>query len=155
MAALSQARNDVLRKEGDIIALPMLAGQKIYEGSTALIEGTSGYAITNDGTTKTLTAGDVFAGICVETQDNSAGSNADLKVRTRSSGSFVLPFASGDSIAQANVGDKVYINNTSDDGEVTITADAGADLEIGVLIAIEGTDLGRVLIDGAYGNVAA
>lgn len=146
MAALSAARNDVLRKQGDEVAYPVLAGQKIYEGSTVLIEASSGYAITNDGTTKTISAGDMFVGICAETADNTSGSNGDVEVRVYAKGTFELPFASGDSIAQANVGDTVLNNNTSDDGEVTITDDAGIDVAVGKLIGIAGTDKGRVAI---------
>lgn len=149
MAAKTAAHDDQ-RKDGQIVAYKMAASETIYKGSTVVLQG--GYAQTNDGTTNTLDAGDVFAGICVETKAN-AGSAGDENVRVYTDGNVVVDVV--DTITQANVGDKVYINNTSDDGAVTITTDAGVDLEVGVIVEFISANKARIAIRNAIGNVAA
>lgn len=156
MTALAAIReND--RKDGVILAIPMIAAEIIYKGSTAILDATSKLAKTNDGTTVTLSADDVFAGVAVETVDNSGGAASDKQVRLFQTGDLLFNFPSGDAIGQDDVGKNVYINNVSDDGEVTITLDGGGvDLQIGFIVAVgDDAHTAYVRIDNAIGNVAA
>lgn len=155
MTALAASR-EADRMDGVINDQPVLAAEIIYKGSTVVLDATNKLAFSNDGTTNTLSAGDAFAGICVETADNSDGLASAIQVRVFTKGVFLLPFAAGDSIGQDDVSKAVYVNNTSDDGEVTITADGGVDLQIGTIYKVGPTaNTAYVLIDNAINNVAA
>lgn len=118
MSAKSAA-TETSRKDGVIQSIPMIANEIIYKGSTVMIDAASGLAQTNDWSAITLDAGDIFAGIAVETATSVA--SWDTNVRVYRDGSFLLTFS--DTLTQADVGSKVYINNTTDDAVVTITSD--------------------------------
>lgn len=152
MAAKTTA-TETSRKDGIIQNIPMIASETIYKGSTVIIGASTGLAFTNDGTTNTLSAGDIFAGIAVETSTSNGVAGVE-SVNVYRKGSFYLPFT--DTLTQANVGDKVYVNNTSDDGAVTITVDAGVDVQIGNIVEFVSANLAVVSIDGFAGaSVAA
>lgn len=63
--------------------IPVIASDIIYEGSAVGIVPASGHA-------RPLAAGDVFAGFCEQQADNSAGSAADINVRTIERGKVQL-----------------------------------------------------------------
>lgn len=140
------------RKDGVIQSIPMIASETIYKGSTVIIGASTGYAFTNDGTTNTLSAGDIFAGICIETTTSSAVAGAGC-VNVYRKGTFLLAFT--DTLTQANVGDKVYVNNASDDAAVTITQDAGVDVQVGNIVEFVSANLAWVSIDGFAGSALA
>lgn len=109
------------RKEWVAQAIPMIADEIIYKGSTVMIDASSGLAQTNDGTAITLDAGDIFAGIAMETANSTDFAAGAVDVKVYRSGSFLLTFS--DTLTQADVGSKVYVNNTTDDSVVTVTSD--------------------------------
>jgi len=117
------------RKDGIIQIIPMIATETIYKGSTVLVNA-DWFALTNDWTTNTLIAWMIFSWICVE--NITSVIEGDTDVRVYRNGSFLLTFA--DTLTQANVWDKVYINNTTDDSVVTVTKDAWVDVLIWKII---------------------
>jgi hypothetical protein len=153
MAARTESFENA-RKEGVIQATPMIASEIIYKGAQVLVASATGLAFTNDGTTNTLANGDIFGGIAVETVDNSGGAASDKDVRAYRKGSFLMPFS--DTLTQANVGDKVYINNVTDDSVVTVTSDTGnPQITIGEIVEFVSANRAYVAIDNYVGNVAA
>ncbi len=139
------------RKDGLIQAYPMVDGEVIYKGSTAIIDATSGLLQTNDGTTITLANGDIFAGIAVETVNNSTN---DQKCRVYRTGTFLVDIS--DTIAQANVGDEVYLNNVTDDSTLTITSDtANPQITVGQIVEFVSANKAYISIDNYVGNVGA
>ena len=144
---------ETARKDGVIQAIPMIASETVYKGTPTLIKSASGHAFSNDGTTNTLAAGDIFAGISVETVTNS-GAAASVSVNVYRKGSFLLTFS--DTLTQANLGDKVYVNNVSDDNVVTVTTNTGnPQITIGSIVEFVSANTAYVSIDNFVGNVAA
>ena len=145
---------ETARKDGVIQAHPVLAAEKIWKGVPVILDGTSGFLQENDGTTITLANGDVFAGISLETIDNSDGANGDLECRVYQTGSFLLEFS--DTLDQGDNGALVYMNNVSDDSVVTITSDTGnPQLTIGHIVRFVDATHAYVSIDKYVGNIAA
>jgi len=116
------------RKDWIIQECPMIADEIIYKGSTVILDSSSKLAKTNDGTVVTLAAGDIFAGIAVETVDSTGFIAWATYVRAYRTGSHLLTFT--DTLTQADVWKKVYINNTTDDAAVTVTKDSWVDVMI-------------------------
>lgn len=147
------AATDTNRKDGKLLAYPMLADEIIYKGSTVIGDATSRYAQTNDGTTITMANGDVFLGICAETADNSDGAAAAENVRVYRDGVHLLTFS--DTLTIADLHKKVYINNTTDDAVVTVTAVTDApELCIGEIVEFIDASHARVQIDKYVGGLA-
>ncbi len=147
------AATETERKDGKLLAYGVVENGTIFKGSTVIADGTSRYAQTNDGTVITLTAGDVFLGVCVETVVNS-GSSGDAYARVYRDGVHLFTFS--DTLTQADMVKPVYINNVSDDGVVTVTSDSGnPEVQIGVIVEVVGSNQARVQISGAVDNVAA
>lgn len=141
------SNTDATRKDGIMISCPMLAAEIIYKGTPTFAKASGSLAFSNDGTTNTLANGDTFLGISVEEVDNSTGAASAEFVRTYIEGTFLLPIS--DTITQANVGDKVYVNNVSDDITTTITSDAGnPEACIGVISEFVSANSAYVKIDG-------
>lgn len=150
--AAKTTSTETSRKDGIIQQIPMIASETIYKGSTVMVNSSSGYAFTNDGTTNTLSAGDIFAGIAVE-EVTSGGTAGVEHVRVYRDGSFLLTFS--DTLTQANVGDRVYVNNTSDDAVVTITSDpADIQASIGQIVEFVSASTAYVSIDKSVGYIA-
>lgn len=146
MTAKTQ-NTDAVRKDGIMISCPMLAAEIIYKGTPVFAKASGGLAFSNDGTTNTLANGDVFLGISVEEVDNSTGAASAEYVRTYVEGNFLLPIS--DTITQDNVGDKVYVNNVSDDSTTTITSDTGnPEVCIGVISEFVSANSAYVKITG-------
>ena len=153
MTAKAEA-TDTNRKDGKILAFDVLADTKVYKGAVVTLDGTSKQAQSNDGTTITLANGDIFAGICVETIDNTGGSSGDKSLRVERDGVHRLTFS--DTLAATDLGALVFVNNVSDDSVVTITSDTGnPQLTIGKIVEIISTSEARVVIDNYVDAVAA
>ena len=153
MAAATTSQ-DTARKDGAIQAHPMLAAEIVYGGRPTLLKSSGRLAFSNDGTTNTLANGDLFAGISAETMDNSTGAASAKKVRVYQDGSFLLKFS--DTLTQGDVGDKVYVNNTTDDAEVTATAITDApQVEIGVIVEFVSANYAYVRINSHIMQPAA
>ncbi len=142
---------DAIRKDWVIQYYPMITNEIIYKGSTVMLNNTSRHAFTNDWVTNSLVADDIFAGIAVETADSTDITAWEEWVRVFRKGSFLLEFT--DTLDQWDVGSKVYVNNTSDDGWVTITTDSWVDVEIWEIVEFVSANLAYVSIK--TGEVAA
>ena len=146
------ANTEAIRKEGQMISTPVIAAEIIYKGTPTFAKA-AGDAFSNDGTTNTLAAGDVFLGISVEEADNSTGAAGAIDVRTYIEGCFLLTFS--DTITKANQGDDVYVNNASDDSVVTITTDTGnPQVTIGKIAQFVSANTAYVKITGALTKAA-
>ncbi len=154
MTAMSIAR-DTARQEGNEVGLKMSV-LTILNGAVVFYnDDDSGYASTNDGSSITLDAGDKFAGIAAETKTNSGAAGSE-RIKVYQRGTFLLPFSSGDSIGEADKGAIVYVNNTTDNNEVSKAQDGGVDIAIGIIVDMgPSANTAWVKIDNAIGNVAA
>lgn len=141
MSALTTEK-EVEQKDGWIVAHKMSAA-KVFQGAMCNILAAGYLAKCADGAT-----GAFFAGIAVETVDNSAGAAGDLSCRVYKRGNFKL---NGSGFAQADVGEKVY---ASDDQTVTKTSAAGR-AYVGVIVEIESATAVWVCIDKGVGEVVA
>lgn len=150
--AAKTANTEATRKDGVIISTPMIASEIIYKSTPTFVKA-AGDAFSNDGTTNTLAAGDVFIGISVEMADNSTGAAQAESVRTYTEGLFLLTFS--DTITKANVGDDVYVNNASDDSVVTITSDTGnPQVTIGKIAQFVSANTAYVSITNCFAKAA-
>ncbi len=150
MTAISAAQ-EVKGRDGLLVDHPVLADQIIYKGTPVFLEASSGYAQTNDGSTITLATGDVFAGIADETVNATGDSSGDEKVKCQTQGVFEFTIAG--TVSQAKVGDPVYVNNTSDNSTLTLTAaNDGSDCVVGYLVGYVSATKGLVAISGAGRN---
>lgn len=138
-------------RQGELVDHPVLADQIIYKGTIVFLDAASGYGQTNDGVTITLATGDVFAGVCDQTVDATGVASGVKKVNVRTKGIVKLTIAG--TVTQAKCGDKVYVNNTSDNAGATLTAAGdGSDCVIGYLVGVESTTVGYVMLSGAGKN---
>lgn len=96
---------------GDINAHLVEAGAEIFKGA-AIGDNGNGYV-------RSLQGGDAFRGFAEEAQDNSEGSDGDIRVRVRGKGAIVLDVTG---LTITHVGTPVY---ATDDNSFT-TADSGA-----------------------------
>ncbi len=143
--------SEIDRKDGHIQAYPVVDEEIIYKGSPTIIDATSGKLQTNDGTTITLANGDIFAGIAHETVNNSTN---DKVCKIDRKGTFLVDIS--DTIAQANVGDEVYLNNVTDDSTLTVTSDTGnPQITVGQIVEFVSANKAYINIDNYVGNVAA
>jgi len=152
--AAGTTSQDTKRKEGVLQAYPVLASEIVYSGRPLLLKSSGRLAFSNDGVTNTIAAGDRFAGINTDTCDNSTGLAGAFKARAYRKGCFLMKFS--DTLTQGNVGDKVYVNNVSDDAVVTVTSDTGnVQVTIGVITEFVSANLAYVQIDNYVDGVAA
>lgn len=85
---------------GDVVDLPVIASDIIYEGS-AVGENGAGHV-------RPLVAADPFKGFCLRKADNSAGSAADINARIQRKGSIELAVTSA---AITDIGKPVYASD--------------------------------------------
>ena len=121
MTALNSAQ-EYEHKQTDIIAYPVLAWQKIYKGAPVVLHRTSKFAMTNDGTTVSLTNTDIFVWIAKETVDNTDWANWDVLIRVVREWTVLLPISN--TVTQASVWLPVYVNNVTDNSTFTLTSDS-------------------------------
>jgi hypothetical protein len=114
---------DIQRKEGSIVSHKM-AAVKIFQG--ALVTVNAAGFLTN----VVDAAGAYFAGIAVETVDNSAGAAGDKEIRVYRTGIVKLATSGA---ARSNVGDTVY---ASANDVVTFTSAANRNI-VGVMVEFE------------------
>lgn len=152
-ANITQA-HESKRSDGDIYDVPMAASTKIYKGSLVMLDG--GYA-------KPVAdaAGKYFAGVAYETVDNSAGSNADLRIRLFKRGDFEFINSAVDPITVALVGKPAYVDFNTTSGtparvtDVATSATWTNKLCVGVITEFISTSAVRISIDKAIGNISA
>ena len=139
--------NEVTILEGKMGDHPVLAAEIIYKGTPVFLKASGRKAFSNDGSTNTLASGDIFAGICYEKVDNSAGLDGAKDVRVMREGVFEMDILG--TVTAAKVGDPVYVNNVSDDAAATLTSDSGnQEIQIGVLAGYVSSGRGLVDITG-------
>ena len=120
--AVQTAKRSVKRKDGQLKSLKMAGGAvygKIWGGAAVIVQhgntpNKEGYALgTADGSTNpcrnVASNLDVFAGVAVETVDNSAGSDGDKVVQVFKTGEFSFI---GASLAITDVGLVAYLTDT-------------------------------------------
>ncbi len=126
MSALAAARN-TQERQGDVLGFPVGAAKKIYQGSLVVLD--AGYAEPGNAAT-----GLIAVGRAEETVDNSAGSAGDLTVPVRRGTFKFANSASGDLIAQADVGADCYI---VDDQTVAKTNGTSTRSRAGKIVAVD------------------
>lgn len=122
MTAKATSDVTVERKDGQIVAFPVLANTKILRGAPVFRKSSGRMCFSNDGTTNTLANGDIFVGIAIEEVTGSATSG-EVLVRCFVEGNILMKFS--DTLTAGNGGALVYVNNVSDDSVATITSDTG------------------------------
>jgi len=100
--------HDEQRKDCHIQAYKMAAGVTIFKGSTVMLDS-NGFAYSNDGTNKTLSADDVFVGICVENMTNN-GADGEVYVRAYRTGAKVTITAAADTVEVGEIVEVVSAN---------------------------------------------
>ena len=123
----------------DIREFPVATNVKIYKGALLSIRST-GYV-------GPLVAAEQFAGVAYEEVDNTGGANGAKKVKAFVRGGFEHALASA---AVTDLGDAVYAS--ADD---TITKTSASNTFIGKIVEYAGTNLVKVDIDTAFGQIAA
>lgn len=121
MANLTASRADG-RQEGKLVDVPLAAATKLFAGSNVNYN-TAGYA-----KKAADTASEVFAGVAMETIDNTSGSAGDLSIRVWKEGVFSMNCASA---TQAWVGVDVY---AVDDNLVALAATTTNDVRVGKVV---------------------
>ena len=126
MTALTSARNTPERA-GDVLGYPVKASVKPIQGGIAGLS--AGYAAP-----ATTATGLIAIGRFEETVDNSAGSNGDISVQVKRGTFKFANSASGDLIAQADVGADCYL---VDDQTVAKTSATNTRSVAGKIIAVD------------------
>lgn len=145
---------ETYRKDWIIQQFPMIADEIIYKGSPVIVDASSWLAQTNDWTTITIATGDMFAWICVETANSTWLSAGAEYVKVFTEWVFLLPFS--DTLTQANVWDKVYLNNVSDDNVFTTTTDTwNSQITVWVILEFVSSSTAYVKINNYVWNIAA
>ena len=137
MAALTQDRSTDYSL-GDLLAIPVAAGTRIFAGSLVCSNG-AGYAVPADDA-----ASYVFEGVATAQADNADGTDGDVTVVVRRRGRF--KFDSYEALDQGAQSAQVYAVD-----DHTVAADAASttnDIPVGVLDKIEGTGECWVSVDG-------
>lgn len=119
MSDLTAAYDDE-RQEGVVLSVP-LAAVKVWKGSV-LTFNTAGFADVGD-------PDEAFAGVALETVDNSAGAAGAKEVRVVREG--IVTLAKGTAV-QADVGKNAFV---TDDNTVHVTSAAGR-MPIGVIVGL-------------------
>jgi hypothetical protein len=114
--------HDTVRQPADLVSYPVAASvAKIWKGAPVFINA-SWYAYSNDGTTTTLTNGDMFVGWADETVTATAA-NGGVSVSVWATWSVIVPIAA--TAAQTDVGQNAYINDATDNAVVALASSTG------------------------------
>jgi hypothetical protein len=114
--------HDTVRQPADLVSYPVAASvAKIRKGAPVFINS-AWYAYSNDGTTTTLTNGDMFVGWADETVTATAA-NGGVSVSVWATWSVIVPIAA--TAAQTDVGQNAYINDATDNAVVALASSTG------------------------------
>ena len=128
------------RQGSDKLSMKMDA-VKLVQETLVTLDASAGYV------TGAITASRPFIGVAAETVDNSAGSAGDKRIDVWVTGVFY--FKTDETAAQTDVGKIAYWDTGSNGGnDQCVIADPGVAMEIGRIVAIEGTTGRWVRIDG-------
>jgi hypothetical protein len=128
------AGRDAKRSQGDVITVPVEAGESIYSGTLVNVD-TDGYAMPGADTLNHL-----FVGIAADTVTNS-GADGAVDVAVYTEGTFELSFSG--TATQAVLGDPAYVfdNNT-----VALIASITNDVLVGKIVEFIDASTVRVKI---------
>lgn len=129
------------RKEGRLIAYPVKASTKIYEGDFVVLDSGASPL------TASTSSGAVYVGIAAESVDNSAGALGAEQVLVWCSGVFEVPHNSG---SAPTLGAEVHVDYETSTQQVRLAAPAGTGrrvLKAGRCVKT-GTSVSQVRIDG-------
>lgn len=132
MANLTAPRADE-RQEG-VLNNEKVAAVKIFKGANVSYNAAGYVKGSSD------TAGEAFAGVAMETVDNTAGAAGAKEVRVWKEGIFGMNAAAAD---QSWVGKDVF---AVDDNLVALTATTANDVRVGKVVAVESSTNVRVKI---------
>ena len=139
---------------GQVSQHGVLAGAYVFSGAMALAKSATGFLFTNDGTTNTLANGDKLLGVTRQEVDNTLGSSGDINCEVYQNGEVEVNVS--DTLDGGDIGAVVYLNNTTDDGILTITPVLDApELAVGKIVKVIGANVARIKFDGYIGNEAA
>lgn len=124
--ALSAARNTPERT-GDVLGYPVKGSTKVYQGGLTVLN--AGYAAPGSAAT-----GLVAVGRAEETVDNSSGADGAVTIKVKRGTFKFANSASGDLIAQADVGNDCYI---VDDQTVAKTSNTNTRSVAGKIVAVD------------------
>jgi hypothetical protein len=127
LSALAADRNTPL-KDGEIIAVPVATGVKIYAGALVAASAT-GFA-TPGATATTLT----YLGRAEAQADNTTGANGAISVQVRRNKAFKFANLGADLVVQADLGKNCYI---VDDQTVAKTSGGGTRSVAGKVLGVE------------------
>lgn len=108
--------------QGQELGFPVINADIIYAGALVAVNA-AGYALPGSDT-----AGQIFQGVAMNAQDNSAGDAGDKTVTLLRRGLFKMTL--GTAITQANVGDNVFL---VDDQTVDVTAQVTNKIFVGII----------------------
>ncbi len=135
MAAL-QGDRYIWRRDGHVLSIPVKAGARIFKG--ALVCRSGGYAVP-----AADAAGLRFAGVALESVDNSAGSSGEAEVRVWQTGVFPV-FKAASSVT--DIGEQACC---LDDQTVALASGAVHDVVCGRIVRVLGAGEVELKIDGA------
>lgn len=146
--AAKTSTHDTVRQPSDLVSYPIAASvAKIFKGAPVFINA-AWYAYSNDGTTTTLTNGDMFVGWADDTVEATAA-NGGASVSVWATWSVIVPIAA--TAAQTDVGQNVYINDVTDNAIVTLTSSTGnPQVTAGKVIEIISSTRVRISTTGVY-----
>lgn len=127
MSALAADRNTPL-KDGEIIAVPVATGVKIFAGALVAASAT-GFA-TPGATATTLT----YLGRAEAQADNTTGANGAISVQVRRNKAFKFANLGADLVVQADLGKNCYI---VDDQTVAKTSGGSTRSVAGKVLGVE------------------
>lgn len=128
----TSAPADVKEQQGVLVKLPIVSGETVYKGDIVRING-NGYATS----TGSPAAGDMFAGIALETVDNSGGGKSVL-VRTEGVYDFTKASAT-----QTDVGTLCYLG---DNQQTVVLTESQPTVLVGAVVGIVNSSTVRVKI---------
>lgn len=127
MSANTTDRNTP-RKEGELVALPVAAGAKIYAGALVVANATGFVAPGSVATTLT------YLGCADEYVDNTGGADGAVTVLVRRKAAFKWDNLGADAVTQALLGKTCYI---ADDQTVAATNGTNTRSAAGKVIGVE------------------
>jgi len=138
MAALA-GTFDTKRKNGALIAYPLAAGARVFQGALVAVTSATGLAAP-----AADAAGVVCVGVAYESADNTGGAAGALAVRVQKTGLYRYPKTGA---AQTDVGKTARV---VDDNTITTAATANG-VVAGVVGALVDSGTLAILIDGRVG----
>jgi hypothetical protein len=124
------ADRNTLKKDGELIAVPVAASTVIEAGKMAAANA-DGHAVEASDT-----AGITVLGKADQRMDNSAGSNGDVDVLVERKKAFLFKNSATNPVTAAKIGKTVYVED-----DETVSADTVNDIPAGKCLGLEGSSV--------------